>query len=153
MRGDKNRSVMTVNDIMQSATVAVTAGQFNKIGQFVMPAGYYKAIGYGGSSSQSDAQGRMYVQLQNASPVEVKGKFRIEIYNPTDRSMKVLDEWHTSSLDSNATDRTKQIALPEKTDRIAKDWKYVFFFQPDASDTIVKANCTIFIDCTDEQTV
>lgn len=152
--GAKNRSVLTVNDLM-AGDVAVVSGQFNKIGQFVMPAGYYRSIGYGASNSQADAVGRFYLKLQNATPAELTGRIRLEIYTPTDRPFPngIIGEWHTSSLDSNASDRTKQIPLPEDFRAIGKDYKFVISFEPDTSDTVKKANSVFYIDCTDEQTV
>lgn len=150
------RTALTQLDVFMLAGSAVTnvtlvQGQWVKLGENICPAGLYRSIGYGSNGSQADATGRIYVKLNSSTPTEQTGRFRISIFSPQDRSMMVLGEWHSSALDQNATDRTKQLPLPQIQAQIGKDYKFVFEFKADAAGlTVTAANSVIVIDCTEQ---
>lgn len=144
-----NRSALNQNDIM-AGDVTVVASTYVKIGSTTIPAGIYRGVGYGMSASQADAQGRIYCKMQNATPAELTGTLRVSIWDPQDRPMEVIDEWPTAALNSSATDRTKQIPLPFDGRFVGKDYKIVFEFKSDTSDTLKKANTTIQLDMTNQ---
>src|SRR5690348_14484883 len=111
------RAAITQADVFQLAGVATASvtlvnGQWVKLGEQIVPAGLYRSIGFGSSGSQSDATGRIYCKLNTAASVEVTGRLRISIFTPQDRNLVTLGEWHSSSLDANATDRSKQLPSP-----------------------------------------
>lgn len=144
-----NRGSLSQTDIMAAST-ALVVGQYNKIGEVICPAGLYKKIGYGASNSQSDAQGRMYAKLNTAASAEITGKLRISVFSPQDRSMAVIFEAPSAALNQNASDRTKQIPMPELPFAIGKDYKFVFEFKPDTAGAITAAQSVIQIDTTEQ---
>lgn len=147
-----NRGSLNQSDLM-SADVAVVTGTYQRIGSYTMPAGLYKSIGFGTSSSYADAAGRMFAKVMDntASPgAEVTGKFRISIFSPQDRAMYTVGEWPTSALDSNQTDRTKWVPSPKSQYNIGKDYKFVVEFKPDRACTVSATNSIIQIDTTEQ---
>lgn len=146
----KYRSTWNTNDIM-SGDVAVLAGKWVEIGEYVVEAGLYYTPGYGFSTSQSDADGRIFCQFQTSTPDEVTGYLRIVAYTPDDQPLPggaVLFEARTEALNSNASDRTKQLPFPAMPIALGEDYKFKFFFKADAGATIAKSKSTILIDIT-----
>lgn len=149
------RAAITEADVFQidgvaSASVALVAGQWTKLGELITPAGMYRSIGFGTSSAQSDATGRIYCKLNTNTPAEITGRLRIAIFTPQDRNLVTLGEWHSSALDQNATDRSKQLPNPEMRQAIGKDYKFVFEFKADTAGTVTKADSVIVIDSTEQ---
>jgi hypothetical protein len=145
------RSAFTKSDLM-SGDIICTAGLYNKLGEFIMPAGLHVALGFGRESGQENAQGRIYMDLKTAASVVVSGTVRLSVFSPQNRSMRVLDEWRTEAL-AASTDRTKQIPLPFNGTWVSEDKKYVLEFMPDVTATVAKAQSTVTIDVTKRETV
>lgn len=144
------RSALTQADLITSATTAVTAGQFVKLGERKIEAGELMAIGYGQESGQNNAQGRIHVLLKNAT-VEIKGTVRLQVYSPQNRPLAILGEWRTEVLSTGAGDRTKQVPLPEHSIWMSEDKKLVLEFMSDTTDSaLTKSTSTILIDITEE---
>lgn len=150
------RTALTEQDVFKVAGSAVTSvllvkDTWVKLGEWICPAGLYKSIGFGANGSQSDATGRIYCKLNSSTPAEQTGRLRISIFSPQDRTMMVLGEWHSSALDQNATDRSKQLPLPQILAQIGKDYKFVFEFKADATGlTVTAADSVIVIDSTEQ---
>lgn len=153
------RGSINQNDVFQlngvaTAQVQLVAGQYVKIGEFIVGAGLYKSIGYGASVAQSDAQGRIYAKLQTAAPLEQTGKLRISIFSPQDRNLATLGEWPSSSLNQNFTDRTKWIPFPQSLASVGFNYKLVFEFKADPGNAgiVTLANSVIAMDSTEQLT-
>jgi hypothetical protein len=146
-----NRGALDQNDIM-AGDVVVVANQYQKIGEVIIPAGLYKSIGFGSSQSQADAIGRLFLKMMDnaGTPVEVTGRFRIQVFTPQDRPYRLVNEWPSSATSQGQTDRTKQIPSPESMYAAGKDYKFVFEFRPSRACTISKANSLIQIDTTEQ---
>lgn len=145
------RSSFTKADLM-SGDVVCTAGQYNKLGEYVVPAGLHVGLGFGPDGGQESAQGRLFMDLKTSAPAAVVGTVRLSVFSPQNRSLVVLDEWRTEALVAS-TDRTKQIPLPFNGIWVSEDKKYVLEFNPDATATVAKAQSTITIDMTRRETV
>jgi hypothetical protein len=151
------RGAITQADVFQlnnapiaGGSVVCTAGQWNKLGEKIILAGLYVSLGFGSSNAQSDATGRVYSKLCITGAIERTGRLRISIFTPQDRNMVTLGEWHTSALNQNPTDRSKQLPFPEMPQAIGKDYKFVFEFKPDVTGTITLADSVIVIDTTEQ---
>jgi hypothetical protein len=142
------RSALTVNDLVSSATTTTIAGQFVKLGERKIEAGELLSIGFGDESGQNNAQGRIYMKLRNATPADVEGTVRLQVYSPQNRPLVILGEWRTETLKAGDTDRTKQIPLPENMYSLSEDKKLVLEFMADVSGVVTKANSTIIFDTT-----
>lgn len=142
------RSAFTEADLIDSATVNVIAGQFVKLGEYQVQAGEMISTGYGEQSGQDSAQGRIFMKFQTATPTEIKGMVRLQAYSPQDRPIEIIGEWRTELLNTNATDRTKQLPLPEHIVALTEDKKFVLEFKADADAALDKANSTIIMDIT-----
>lgn len=142
------RDTMTKTDLIATATTSVVAGQWIRLGAYVVPAGELVAVGYGSQASQEAAVGRLYVQLKNAT-VEILGKIRISAYTPQDRPLRIIFEGRVELLNQNLTDRTKQLPLPEDAAWLPMDRKLVFEFLPDTTDAaLTRSTSTILLDVT-----
>jgi hypothetical protein len=133
-----------------NADVAVLANQYNKIGEYKVEAGETITIGQGAGGYDS-AIGRIFADLRDnaVTPgVKMTGKLRFSIWSPQDRPLWIIKEFHTSALDTSATDRTKQTPLNEGMDVLTEDKKLVIEFRPDVAGTLSKANTTIIMDVT-----
>jgi hypothetical protein len=144
------RSAFTKAELI-SGDVAVVTGQYNKLGEYKVEAGETITVGYGGQGGMDNAVGRIYGAIMNnaAAPgVEMKGKIRLSIHSPQNRPLKIITEFRTELLNTNASDRTKQTPLPEHVEVLTEDKKLVLEFLPDAGGTVGKANSSLIFDIT-----
>lgn len=142
------RSAFTKADLMQGTTIVCSAGQFNRLGVYNVPAGEVVSPGYAGQSGQDNAQGRIYVKLQDATPAVANGLLRLSIFSPQDRPIEIIQEWRTETLNTSSTDRSLQVPFAEFDAWISEDKKIVLEFKPDAGVTLTTANCTVLMDTT-----
>lgn len=130
-------------------TIALTPTSFQKVGEEVINAKELLSVGYGQQSGQDNAQGRIYMDLQDGAAAAIDGKVRLSIYNPQERNMNILREFNLKTLKTDLADRTKQIAFPDNTNTwITEDNKLVIEVMANANVTLTKANCTILFDVT-----
>jgi regulator of extracellular matrix RemA (YlzA/DUF370 family) len=148
MAGERFRSAFTIASFGLATTIVCNAGQFTKLGQYVVSAGELISIGYGNLSGMDNAIGRIYAKFQNATPAAVSGVLRISIVSPQDRPLKIMHEFRTEALDTSSTDRTKQTPLSIGLEDISEDTKIVLEFKPDTTATLTTANCTMVMDIT-----
>ena len=141
------RGALTASDLINASTVACTAGQFTQLGSYTVKAGEVVTVGYGQAQGQENAQGRIYVKLQNSTPTEVTGEVRLSILGPQNSVLREIARFRTEAL-SSSTDRTKQIPLPDSMIGASEDRKILMEFNPDSTATLTKANCTVLIDIT-----
>lgn len=141
-----------------SADVVCTAGQYNKLGEFTVPAGLQVANGYGNYGEQQQAVGRIFMDIKNnaASPgADMNGSIRLSVFSAQNRSLVIIDEYRTEAL--REANRADQIPNPlykpnEDTIWASEDKKFVLEFIPDVSGTWGYANSTITIDITKRET-
>jgi hypothetical protein len=151
-KGDKKmkrRSALIAADF-QSGDVACTGGQFTEIGRYAVKAGQYMTLGWGFSASQSDADGRIFMNVKNTSDAAITGKVLISIFTPEDRHYADLFEDRTENLNTSATDRTKQLPFPEMMQGFGKDWIYKIFFKPDSTATVDNGHTVLVASVTVE---
>lgn len=141
------RSAFTKNELI-TGDIALVTGQYNRLGQYVVQAGEQISVGFGALSGMDNAIGRIFAVFNTAATAEIKGKVRLSIYSPQDRPMRIIGEWRTEALNTNATDRTKQTPLPEGIELVTEDKKIVLEFLPDAAATLAKAQTNLFFDIT-----
>lgn len=143
------RHALVAADLIDSSSVACTAGQFTKLGEYQVEAGEVVFIGYGAQSGQDNAQGRIYIKLQTSGPAEISGLVRISLLGPQNTYIEEIGQWRTEAL-SSSTDRTKQVPLPLLEPGASEDKKIVLEFDPDSTSTVSKADSTVRIDTSRE---
>lgn len=148
--GNIYRGTFTVDDLVDSATVSLVAGQYIKVGERQITAGELIALGYGLKSGQESAEGRIFMNIRDNNDALIPGTVRIVEYTPQDRPIKIVDEFRTETLVQGDGDRTKQLPYPEKVRWLSEDKKYVLEIKADSNVTLTKANCEILIDVTNE---
>lgn len=148
--GEIFRSALTENELMDSATVDVLAGQFVKLGDRKVEAGELITIGFGMQSGQQNAQGRIFMDFNDDVNAAVNGTARLSVYSPQNRPLKILGEWRSETLRSGETDRSLMIPLPENPTWISEDKKLVLEFEADANGIVSQANTDILMDTTTE---
>lgn len=142
-------STYTKNELI-SASMAVNSGQYTRLGSYQVTAGEKISVGAGMLSGMDNAIGRIYAKFLNsdATPLEVPGKVRLSIYSPQDRPIMIVKEFRTEDLNTNASDKTKQLPLPEHDVWIREDQKLVLEFLPDSTGYISKTNTTLLMSVT-----
>ena len=127
--------------------VAMEAGRFNEVGAYTVPAGMAVEVGFGVQSGQDEAQGRIFIDLKPATG-SFDGLVRVQLLDAQKRPLETLFESRTELLRQGATDRTKQISLPE-VGAIARENNIIALeVNPDTNATISVAASTILIDTT-----
>lgn len=147
---EKYRSAFTKSELI-SGDVVCAAGQFNRLGAYVVKAGEAISVGFGNQSGQQNAQGRIYIDLKDnaAAPgANTNGLLRMVAYSPQDRPVEIIWEARTESLRTNSSDRTQQNPYQEHDLMVPEDKKLVLEFLPDAAVTVGKANSTVLMDIT-----
>lgn len=147
---EKFRSAFTEADLIEAATVDVIAGKFVRLGEYKVQAGELVALGFGGESGQESAQGRIYGLLKDDTvpAVILNGVVRLSVFSPQDRPMEIVQEYRTETINTSATDRTKQVPFPFKDPFVSEDKKIVLEFKSDTTATVVKADCDMILDIT-----
>jgi hypothetical protein len=149
------RSALTKNELIDTATVDVIAGQFVKLGERKIEAGELLTVGFGQQSGQNTAQGRMYMDIRDnaAAPgVVVNGTIRLSVYSPQNRPLVILSELRTETASGGTQDdRASHVPLPEDMTWLSEDKKLVLEFAADATGTVGKTNSAIIMDTTTEE--
>jgi hypothetical protein len=144
-------------ETLVSGDIPIRANEYNKIGEYKVPAGIKVLLGYGENESQEAAPGRIYADLRDgaAAPgAALDGILRFEIHTPQGRMLEILDEFPTSALRTDAANRTLQIPFPAKRKYpwISEDKKLVVYFKPTAvgNGTLSKVQSKIQVDMTEQ---
>lgn len=151
MAGEVFASTFTVNELFKAATVAVNAGEINRLGEYKIQAGEEISVGAGLLAGMDNATGRVFMDIRDnaASPgAALSGTIRLQIYSAQNRPIEIIREWRTEDLATTATDKTKQLPLPEHDVWMREDQRLVLEFIPDASGTVGKANSKILLSMT-----
>ena len=125
--------------------VALPAAIYTQIGQVVCPAGTALQMGVGHHTGQDNAVGRIYMQLQSATPTLITGDFRIDVQDPQNRTKDTIFQTRSELLNTSATDRREQYPFPEIGTIIGRDWSFVLMVKADAAHTISTGNSAALI--------
>lgn len=125
-------------------------GNFHEIGRYQVPEGIGVGLGSGVHAAQDTATGRVYMNLQNATPANIDGVIRIEVHNPQDRSQFVAFEQRTDQLRTSESDRRQQIPFPTlQQSLIGPYWYFVMYFKADAASTPAAADTVLLMSATE----
>jgi hypothetical protein len=144
------RSTFTELDLISATTVVCTAGQFTQLGEYKVLAGDIVSLGYSDLDDQCGAVGRIYCSLKDATPADAPGTIRLSLMSSADRQLSIEFETHTSIVNQNLTDRTKQLPFEVSDTWLGIDKRFQLSFNPTTTVTLTKANCVIRIDITKE---
>jgi len=146
---DMYMTTLTQADLIDDDVTAVLAGVPIKLGEYLIPAGMELALGFARYDDLERASGRLYIELKDDTDTAAveNGKVRLSIWSPQDRPLRILYEGRTE-IAGASTARNLMVPLPESVYNIREDQKLVLEFISDESDNIVKADCTIYVDCT-----
>lgn len=144
------RSTFTQNDLIGSATVVCTAGQFTRLGEYKVLSGDLIALGYSDLDDQCGAVGRIYASMSTSAPADIPGTLRLSLMSSADRQLSIEYEVRTEIVRENPTDRTKQLPFEVSNTWLAIDKRFELSFNPDTTATVAKANSIVRIDITKE---
>ena len=131
-----------------SSDVAGTAGKWNRIGGYSVPVQQKMVVGYGSLSAQNQAVGRLYVNLQDATPAAIAGKIRVIVTNQAETTMKQVVAVRSSVAALGASDRRLRYPLPRSLWVLDENDVVALEFDPDSAATASAANCSAEIDVT-----
>lgn len=151
-----HRAGWNAADFMTALAIVTAAGGFQRLGAKKIDAGIGYNLGWGATASQSDADGRIFMDIRDnaASPgAETQGDIRIDVHDPTDHVIETLCDFRTEQLRTVLADRTKQIAFAAVRAPgaagvliIGEDYSFVIKFRPDVDVTVSHLNTKIFMD-------
>lgn len=153
MAGEVFRSTFTANELITADTTTVAAGVITRLGSYKVQAGEQISIGYGQLAGMDNATGRIFMSLfdgTSGTHLEITGSIRLEAYSAQNRPIEILNEWRTEDLNTSATDKTKQLPLPEHAVWLREDQMLVLNLIPDSvgNGSLVKANSKILLAMT-----
>lgn len=120
-----------------SSTTNASAGQFTKVGEFVVPAQERYRLGFGSAKYEAN-QGYLYVELVDDASNVIDGSIRIQQRDAQERNIRTAEELELSTLNASKSDRNQQVPFPEHTDmpKVGRDSKLVLAVNPDSDETI-----------------
>lgn len=125
-----------------TGTVDASAGDFTKVGEFVVPAQERYRWGFGSAKHEAN-QGYLYVDLQHDTDGDgtyepVDGSIRIQQRDAQERRIETAEELELSTLSASKSDRAKQVPFPEHRDlqKVGRDSKLVIAIDPDSDVTV-----------------
>jgi len=143
------RSNFTQADLIDTATVVCTAGQFTRLGEYRVLAGDLVALGFGECECQNTAIGRFYGLMQTAPATPTNGVLRISTMTANDRPYSIVFEARTE-ITSASTTRSEELPLPQDNLWLSQDKRFELSFNPDTTSTITLADSVILADITKE---
>lgn len=149
--GQSFSKVLTENQLVTDGK-NLTAGDFTKTGEFVVPAQEEYSWGQGAAKFAAN-QGYIYVELRDNAVAPgnlIDGDLRVQQRDAQERNIVTVMEERTNVLRGSQTDREQQKPLPEQTDypKVGRDSILAMALNPDSTATIGKANSTILAPVT-----
>ena len=133
-----------------TSDIDVNAGEYQKLGEFVVPAQEQYRFGAGAAEYEAN-QGYLFIDIQDASgPNPVQGTVRLQQRDAQERNIVTVFEEDTEVLRSSKTDRTQKQALPEQRNypRVGRDSKLVVAINPDSTLTVSASDTEMLIPVT-----
>jgi len=113
--------------------VTVTAGKWNKVVAYTVPAQQAVAVGYNEAAQGGLQGGIVYVRFDNASGGgQIEGKIRVAVTDANEVNRRVLVEDTTARFSASATDRNSALLLPEQAIRAKEDSKIEIWLYPES---------------------
>ena len=140
--------------ISKGATVALVAGQYTPIGEYVVKADELVGIGRGALVAQNEAIGRFFAKFYDntGTPVAITlGKLRIMLLSSQDMpigSKPVYLDVDLAALTTGESIPTDRFALPFDNTMLSKDKKIQFLLKVPTAVTLAKANSKVLLDVT-----
>jgi len=144
------RSNLTTSDLIASATVVCTAGQFTRLGEYKVLAGDLIALGFGDHDAQNTSIGRLYAIMNTAPATPTDGVIRISTMTANDRPYSIVFEARTEITSLSVSTRSEQLPMPVDTLWLSQDKRFELSFNPDTTSTITKADSIVLVDVTKE---
>jgi hypothetical protein len=140
--------------ITKGATVALVAGQYTPIGEYVVKADELVGMGRGAMIAQNEAIGRLFAAFYDntGTPVAITtGKFRIMLLSSQDipiGNKPVYIDVDLAALTSGQSIPADRFVLPFDNTLLSQDKKFQFLLKVPSAVTLSKANSNILLDVT-----
>lgn len=140
--------------ITKGPTVALAAGQYTPIGEYVVKADELVGLGRGALVAQNEAIGRLYAAFYDSAgtPVAINaGKLRIMLLSSQDMpigSKPVYLDVDLAALTTGASIPSDRFVLPFDNTMLSEDKKIQFLIKATTAATLSQANSTVLMDIT-----
>lgn len=143
----------TLSDYNETET-DLNASQFNTAYEMPVDKGVTESFGRGTAGNQTDAEGRVYADLQNASGNMITGKLRLAVRTKQGRLVSVINEFDLEEINVGADNRTDRYPFPiqrYQTSEGVKRWTaYPFVVtlevKPDSDESLSTGDSTLKMD-------
>lgn len=126
--------VLTLKDFGLTSNITVQPNIFNKIGEFVVPAGQLATFGVG-SVTNVDTREVCYLNLSDGTN-NLNGIVRFVISDPNEVRKIVVAEQRTERLRASQNDKTQGFLLAEYPVKAKEDSKLIIEFKPDSTSAV-----------------
>uniref|UniRef100_A0A6M3Y079 Uncharacterized protein n=1 Tax=viral metagenome TaxID=1070528 RepID=A0A6M3Y079_9ZZZZ len=126
--GDEFPVTFRLEDFGFTADQALVAGQWNRIGAYVVEAGMEYCVG-------RRFDGFIFADLRETANVQFHGKIRFVVTNPAETGKELVAEHHTREMGSISDKQMKPI-LPLSPPWVTQDSKIILEINPDVSNTL-----------------
>ncbi len=152
-RGTPFKKRLVYSDFVGIATAdqTVTAGKYVTVGTYTIGAQKYATFGFGNVQLDPMNQGRIAIDTENTSGVDIDGWIRLLIANASETAVYTALEERTETLSENLTDMSKWLPLTEYGIKAGEDSKLIIQFKPDTSGTLDSGETLVYIDITEWQ--
>lgn len=132
-----------------TSNVDVTAGEYSKVGQFIVPAQEQYRFGSGAAEYEAN-QGYLFINLKDDSDTSVEGTVRLQQRDAQERNILTVFEEATEVLRASKSDRTQKQALPEQRSypKVGRDSSLVVALNADSAATISASNTEMLVPVT-----
>ncbi len=93
-----------------AATTACTQNKPQFIGSYKVPAGQGLELGFGPYASLDTAVGRIFMDANDSTDVDMNGKLRISIWDEEDRPVRILGNFDLAALRQSAVNLRTPLA-------------------------------------------
>ncbi len=135
-RKQKFPRILSTADWITADAVSQPA-QWNKIGQYIVPAQQEITFGANDPVGGASVAGRsVFIDLRDSSNAALHGKVRFVLMDANQTRTQVVLEENTRKLNADANDRTKAVVLPEFSLRAGEDSILQIQFYPESATAV-----------------
>jgi len=142
------KRVLTNTDFgMGGSDITITGSQYNKVGEFTVPAQQIISVGSNDPTGGGSIAGTAgYVRFDRPTGTQTHGLLRVAVTNANETNTVIVVEEQSRRWSADQTDRTKAVLLPESMVKAREDSRIQLLWKPaTAGENIVNGSSTLVL--------
>lgn len=137
----------SLDDFATVTDTTVTDDEFRTVETLDVDKGEGVVAGQGQARDQTDAVGRIFLDIQNSTPAAISGKVRLVALNSQNRVVTVIYQSQISSVSVGSGNRADRRPFPVKKPELREPYKLGIQVQTaSGTDTYSSGDSTVEID-------